>query len=100
MAKKRKLPTRNDVLRQLGELAFGRANDCVRLVMEEKPELDALGLDLLSEVKRSEKGALEVKLVDRLAALRQLESLLDGTEQDPESFLAALSRTQPPDAEA
>ena len=28
---------RADIVRRLGELAFGRANDCVRLVLEECP---------------------------------------------------------------
>ena len=33
-----------DVKRRLAELAFGRANDCVQLVLD--PEADAAGLDL------------------------------------------------------
>ena len=73
---------REDVVRRLGELAFGRPNDCVRLVLEEKPEVEKLDLSLLSEIKRSEKGALELKLLDRLAVLEQLAALTskeDGT---------------------
>ena len=47
---------RRDIQRRLAELAFGRANDCVRLVLEEGPDVDALDLSLLSEVKRNDKG--------------------------------------------
>ena len=46
---------KQDVARRLAELAFGRANDCVRLVMEESCDLESLDLSLLSEVKRNEK---------------------------------------------
>ena len=38
---------RRDIQRRLAELAFGRANDCVRLVLEEGPDVDALDLSLL-----------------------------------------------------
>ena len=30
--------TQEDVTRRLAELAFGKANDCVRLALEEKPK--------------------------------------------------------------
>lgn len=82
--------TREDVARRLAELAFGRANDCVRLVLEEDAALDKLDLSLLSEVKRSEKGAVEVHLVDRLRALEQLAVLAESGGEDLESFLKAL----------
>ena len=48
--------TREDVARRLAELAFGEANDCVRLVLEESAALETLNLSLLSEVKRSDKA--------------------------------------------
>ncbi len=82
--------TRLDVARRLAELAFGRANDCVRLVLEEDTELKKLDLSLLSEVKRSDKGAVEVRLVDRLKALEQLAGLAQENGEDLESFLKAL----------
>ena len=82
--------TREDVARRLAELAFGRSNDCVRLVLEEGAALEALDLSLLTEVKRSEKGAVEVKLVDRLRALEQLATLAEDSGSDLESFLQAL----------
>lgn len=81
---------REDVARRLAELAFGRANDCVKLVLQEDAQLGKLDLSLLSEVRRSEKGAVEVRLVDRLKALEQLAQLAEGDGSDLESFLKAL----------
>ena len=81
---------RDDVVRRLAELAFGRANDCIKLVMSADPPMDKLDLSLLSEVKRSEKGAVEVRLIDRLRALEQLAALAQENGSDLESFLSAL----------
>ena len=81
---------RDDVVRRLAELAFGRANDCIKLVMSCDPPMDKLDLSLLSEVKRSEKGAVEVRLIDRLRALEQLALLAQENGQDLEQFLKAL----------
>ena len=79
-----------DVARRLAELAFGKANDCVRLVLEDTLEVEKLDLSLLSEVKRNEKGTVEVKLVDRLQALRQLAELAMEEKSGAEDFLKAL----------
>ena len=82
--------TREDVARRLAELAFGKANDCVRLVLDEDARMEKLDLSLLSEVKRSDKGAVEVRLIDRLRALEQLAELASESGSDLESFLNAL----------
>lgn len=82
--------TREDVARRLAELAFGKANDCVKLVLEDAPKVGRLDLSLLSEVKRNDKGTVEVRLVDRLRALEQLALLAQDKGQDLESFLQAL----------
>jgi hypothetical protein len=81
---------RTDVIRRLAELAFGKANDCARLILEEDAQLHKLDLSLLSEVKRNEKGTVEVKLVDRLRALEQLALLAQENGEDLEEFLKAL----------
>ena len=81
---------REDVARRLAELAFGRANDCVRLVLEEGTPLDKLDLSLLSEVKRNDKGTVEVRLVDRLRALEQLALMAEENGSELESFIKAL----------
>ena len=81
---------RRDVTRRLAELAFGKANDCVRLALEDDPSLDRLDLSLLSEVKRNDKGTVEIKLIDRLRALEQLALVAEEEKTDLESFLQAL----------
>ena len=81
---------RQDVTRRLAELAFGKANDCVRLALEDDPSLGKLDLSLLSEVKRNEKGTVEIKLIDRLRALEQLAQVAQENDSDLESFLQAL----------
>lgn len=81
---------REDVTRRLAELAFGKANDCVRLALEDTPMLDKLDLSLLSEVKRNDKGTVEIKLIDRLRALEQLAQVAQEQNTDLESFLQAL----------
>lgn len=81
---------REDVARRLAELAFGRANDCVRLALEQDAPLGKLDLSLLSELKRSDKGTVEIRLVDRLRALEQLALLAEESGTDLEAFLQAL----------
>lgn len=81
---------KRDILRRLGELVFGRANDCVKLVLEENPDLDGLDLSLLSEVKRNDKGTVEVRLIDRLRALEALSAAMGGEDGEMEEFLRAL----------
>ena len=82
--------SRQDVTRRLAELAFGRPNDCVRLVLEETPDLKELDLSLLSEVKRNEKGTVEIRLVDRLRALEQLALVAKEENGELEAFLQAM----------
>ena len=82
--------SRSDVTRRLAELAFGKANDCVRLALEDDPQLGRLDLSLLSEVKRNDKGTVEIKLIDRLRALEQLALVAEEEKTDLESFLTAL----------
>ena len=87
--------TREDVTRRLAELAFGKANDCVRLALEDDPQLGRLDLSLLSEVKRNDKGTVEIKLIDRLRALEQLAVVAQEEKTDLESFLQALQEDSP-----
>ena len=81
---------REDVARRLAELAFGKVNDCVRLVLEYDPEVEKLDLGQLCEIKRNEKGTVEIKLLDRLRALEQLCQLAEQYGEDMETFLKAL----------
>ena len=81
---------RQDVARRRAELAFGEANDCVKLVLEQETDLDSLDLSLLSEVKRNDKGTVEVKLIDRLQVLEQLAALAGKEETGLSALLDAL----------
>ena len=81
---------RRDVLRRLGELAFGSVNDCVKLVMEKNPEIEGLDLSLLSEMKRYGNGAVEIRLVDRLKVLEQLAKVAGKDAKGAEEFLRAI----------
>ena len=82
--------SRADVTRRLAELAFGKANDCVRLALEDDPQLGKLDLSLLSEVKRNDKGTVEIKLIDRLRALEQLAAVAGEDSDDLDAFFQAL----------
>ena len=95
MAKNRKpepLPSREDALRMLAAMAFGRANDCARLALEDAPPLDQLDLTLLQEIRRGTGGSIEVRLVDRLRALELLLSLLEPESSGAEAFFAGLEQ--------
>lgn len=69
---------KEDAVRRLAQLAFGRANDAVRLALHPQ-EVDAGALDLsaVSEFRVTDKGGVEVKLLDRVKALEALCGLLD-----------------------
>ncbi len=84
---------REDVLRRLAQLAFGRANDAVRLALR-PGEVDPEGLDLsaVAEIKVTDKGGVEIKLVDRVRALETLCSLLEsGGGRGAEALYQALA---------
>ena len=90
------LPRREDALRRLAQLAFGRANDAVRLALhagEDDPE--ALDLSAVAEFKVTDKG-VEVKLVDRIRALETLCGLLenDGADGAQELYRALASAAE------
>lgn len=82
---------RTDVVRRLCELAFGRANDAVKLALSPGGQADAEGLDLsaVAEYKVTDKG-MEVKFIDRVRALEVLWNLLEDGEDRTERFLQAL----------
>ncbi len=84
---------REDALRRLAQMAFGRANDAVRLALH-PGEVDPEGLDLsaVTEFKVTDKGGVEVKLADRVRALETLCSLLeDSGGRGAEALYRALS---------
>lgn len=87
---------REDVLRRLAELAFGQPNDCVRLALEELPDLKGLDLSLLSEIKRSDKGMVEIRLIDRVKVLERLEQAMGDEDDGLGELLRALGGGEEP----
>lgn len=82
----------------LKRLASSSPNDAVKLLFLEADDISAIeGLDLslLSEVKRSPSGTVELKFVDKLAVLRELSIMQKSAEAENESganFYAALDK--------
>lgn len=79
---------REDIIRRLAQLAFGRANDAVRLALhagEADPE--TLDLSAVTEFKVTDKS-VEVKLADRIRALETLWGLLESPGNDQELYRA------------
>lgn len=74
---------REDVLRRLSQLAFGRVNDAVFLALHPgEADPQALDLSAVAEWKVTDKGGVEVKLVDRVRALEALCGLLEDGGSD------------------
>ena len=87
---------REDVLRRRAERAFGQPNDCVRLALEERPDLKGLDLSLLSEIKRSDKGMVEIRLIDRGKVLERLEQAMGDEGDGMGALLQALGCPEEP----
>lgn len=69
---------REDVLRRLAKLAFGQANDALQMaVSPEQTNLEQLDLSAVAEFKVTDKGSVEIKLVDRIRALETLFRMLE-----------------------
>ena len=76
---------REDAVRRLAELAFGRANDAVAMALSpEREGLSAEKLDLsaVSEFKVTDKGGVEIRFLDRVKALETLCGLLERQEAE------------------
>lgn len=91
---------RQNVLERLAEIAFGSSNDIVKLAFvgseQETELLDSLDLTMLSEIKHSQNGSVEVKLIDRLKViellLRELEEPESRKPQGAEALFLAMDK--------
>lgn len=86
---------RNVLLREIRRLAECPANDAVRLAFlssDGLEELEKLDLSAVTEFKRGKDGAVELKFIDRLSALKWL---MEQTGEDPraERLYRALEQT-------
>ena len=71
---------REDVLRRLAQLAFGRANDGVRLaLLGREAGMEHMDLSAVSEIKVTDKGGVEIEFMDRVKALATLCELLESS---------------------
>ena len=76
---------REEVIEQIEALTASRINDAVRLAVlteEEMGLLDSLDLSAVTELKRNSNGTVELKFLDRLAALQWL---LERAAEDPQA---------------
>ena len=86
---------RSRLLELMEELAKCKANDAVKLAFLEEVELEEINrLDLtaLTGFKRTDKGSIEVQLVDRLTVLKLLVELAGGQEEKAAEFFQAWER--------
>ena len=84
-----------ELARRLKALAEARVNDAVKLAYldgERVDEIEKLDLTALTEFKRGANGAVEVKLIDRMAVLERMAGLLGSREDRTEALLCALGR--------
>ena len=85
---------REEVIEQIEALATSRINDAVRLAFlteEELGILESLDLSAVTELKRNANGTVELKFLDRLAALQWLLERAGGDPQ-AEKLYEALNR--------
>ena len=80
---------RDKVVKKLADIAFGKSNDVLKLVICDPEsilsELDQLDLTMLSEIKKAANGVIEIKLIDRLKALEALLKVTDSYDHVPEN---------------
>ena len=76
-------------------LAFGNYDDCIRLMYcDEEPDLGAMNLFNISEIKRPKGGGLEIKFADRMKALALLYEIgKQGEDEEGLSFFEALEES-------
>ncbi len=90
---------REALLREMRRLAEAKVNDAVKLayLTEEQVDLiDKLDLRAITEFKRSEKGAVEVKFSDKIKVVEQILTHSDSDEErQVEALLAALGGQEP-----
>ena len=89
---------RLSLLQQMHSLAKGPVNDVVHLSFlneDNLGDLDRLDLSALAEFKRSDRGAVEMKFINRVEVLEKLLKLLEDSGKDQaEAFFRALKESQ------
>lgn len=93
---RKKLPDRAQLLRQMEDIANCRVNDAVKLAFLDgqwPEEIDEMDLSALTELRRSGNGLVEMKFINRVAALERLLELTDGGKDEKAAeFFRALDQ--------
>ena len=72
-------------------MAFGKANDWVKLALSDNvEEIEKLDLSMLSEFKRDKNGSVQVKLLDWIQVMEKLLELTENGDETAAQFLNAL----------
>ena len=70
---------RRDVINALTKMMKARPDDVIKIALADTDDgyfdIDKCDLTLVSEIKRSPQGAIEVKLIDRIAVIDRLIEL-------------------------
>ena len=73
---------REDAVRRLAQLAFGRVNDAAALAFQRgEADLGTLDLSAVSELKVTDKGGVEIKLIT--TAENEISLLVSDADVDP-----------------
>ena len=89
--------TREDVIRRMAQLAFGRVNEGAALALRpQEAQPESMDLSAVAELKVTDKG-VEIKFIDRIRALEALCGLLEDSGGGAEELLRALE--EPDDAQ-
>ncbi len=88
------VPTRAEIAARIAELAFSRPEDAVKLAIDPEAGAEGLDLRLVSGIKRSKDGSMELRLIDREELIKLLVELTapadDGAGARSDEFYAAL----------
>ena len=90
--------TKAELIRRVTQLAFGKPNDAVKLLFldEDNRELvNKLNLSMVTEVKKSSNGTVEIKLLNRMELFRLLADLIKADsrmEADTREFFMAMDK--------
>ena len=88
------MKSREEVFQKIEGLAMGRVNDAIKLAFLKDgglEELANLDLSAVTEFKRNSNGTVELKFVDRLAALQWLSERV-GEDPRAERWFEALEK--------
>ena len=83
-----------EAIEKLRDIAYGQPNDTVKFLLEDPEKLMSsignMDLTMLSEIRKGANGILEIRLIDRLQAIKMLLEATGGEEEKVEGDAASL----------